>query len=59
LWRTAWQDILGISCPVPQSRTEALRLYAMRPEQQWVCGVEQRTPQSGVQLRRGGRLWLY
>jgi hypothetical protein len=59
LWRTAWQEILGISCPVPRSRTEALRLYAMRPEQQWVFGIEQRTPQAGLQLRRGGRLWLY
>jgi hypothetical protein len=31
----------------------------MRPEQQWVFGVEQRTTQAGVQLRRGGRVWLY
>jgi hypothetical protein len=59
LWRTAWQDILGVSCPIPRSRIEALRLYAMRPHQQWVFGVEQRTPQTGAQLSRGARVWLY
>ena len=59
LWRTAWQEILGLSCPVPQSRIEALRLYAMRPERQWLFGVEQRTTQVGTRLRRGGRVWLY
>ena len=59
LWRTAWQEILGVSCPIPRSRIEALRLYAMRPERQWVFGVEQRTHQAGAQLRRGGRVWLY
>ena len=59
LWRTAWQEVLGVSCPIPRSRTEALRLYAMRPEQQWVLGVEQLTPQIGSRLRRGGRVWLY
>jgi two-component system sensor histidine kinase MprB len=41
------------------SRIEALRLYAMRPEHQWLFGVEQRTTQTGAQLRRGGRVWLY
>ena len=59
LWRTAWQEVLDVSCPVPRSRIEALRLYAMRPEQQWVLGIEQRMRQTGVQLRRGGRVWLY
>lgn len=59
LWRAAWQEVLGVSCPIPRSRTEALRLYAMRPEQQWVFGIEQRMPQTGAQLRRGGRVWLY
>jgi hypothetical protein len=59
LWRTAWQEILGISCPVPRSRIEALRLYAMRPERQWLFGVEQRTAQAGTRLRGGGRVWLY
>ena len=59
LWRTAWQEILGISCPAPPSRIEALRLYAMRPERQWLFGVEQRTRQAGARLRGGGRVWLY
>ena len=59
LWRTAWQEVLGISCPVPRSRIEALRLYAMRPERQWLFGVEQRTTQAGARLRGGGRVWLY
>ena len=59
LWPAAWQEILGISCPAPRSRTEALRLYAMRPERQWLFGVEQRTTQVGARLRGGGRVWLY
>jgi hypothetical protein len=59
LWPAAWQEVLGVSCPIPQSRIEALRLYAMRPELQWVFGVEQRTTQAGAQLRDGGRVWLY
>ena len=58
-WQEAWQQILGASPPVQRSRTEALRLYAMRPERQWLFGVEQRTTQAGVRLRRGGRVWLY
>ena len=59
LWPAAWQEVLGVSCPIPQSRIEALRLYAMRPELQWLFGVEQRTTQAGAQLRDGGRVWLY
>lgn len=59
LWRLAWQEILGVTCPTPRSRLEAMRLYAMRPERQWLCGVEQRTDQRGRQLTRGGRVWLY
>jgi len=59
LWRTAWQEVLGISCPIPRSRIEALRLYAMRPERQWLFGVEQWTTQAGARLRGGGRVWLY
>ena len=59
LWQAAWQEVLGVSCPVSPSRLEALRLYAMRPEQQWLFGVEQRTPQTGVPLARGAHLWLY
>jgi hypothetical protein len=59
LWRDAWQQILGASCPVARSRLEAVRLYAMRPEQQWLGGVERRHEQRGVRLRRGARVWLY
>lgn len=59
LKRTAWQEILGASCVLPRSRTETLRLYAMRPERQWLFGREQQTPQAGAQLRGGGRVWLY
>ncbi len=59
LWRAAWQEILGAPCDAGRSRAEALRLYVMRPERQWLFGVEQRTPQAGAALRRGGRVWLY
>lgn len=59
MWRTAWQEILGAQCDAGRSRAEALKLYFMRPERQWLCGVEQRAPQSGARLRRGGRAWLY
>ena len=41
------------------STVESLRLYLMRSERRWVFGVEQFTPQSGVTLRSGGRVWLY
>ena len=58
-WHEAWQAILGVSCPVRRSLPEALRLYAMRPEHQWLFGVEQRTTQAGAQLRGGGKVWLY
>jgi hypothetical protein len=64
LWRSAWQEIL---CPAPgvptaeavRSRREALRLYLLRPERQWLFGREQFTPQHGVPLAPGGRVWLY
>ncbi len=59
LWRSAWQEILGVSCDVRRSRFEALRLYLMRPEQQSFCGIEQQRPQNGTSLTRGGRVWLY
>ncbi len=38
---------------------EAARLYVMRPERRWLFSREQITPQSGVALKRGGRVWLY
>jgi len=58
-WRPAWQRILGVEHPVEPSRLEALRLYRMRPEVRWLCGIEQRTSQTGRRLRRGGQVWLY
>ncbi len=61
-WRTAWQQILGVQ-PQKESGTgsivESVKLYFMRPERRWLFGVEQVTPQSGIALRSGGRVWLY
>jgi hypothetical protein len=31
----------------------------MAPERRWLFGWEQVTPQSGVVLASGGRVWLY
>lgn len=62
LWRQAWQQILGIQPPASAtgvSTVENLRLYLMRPERRSMFGVEQFTPQSGVALPSGGRVWLY
>lgn len=62
LWRHAWQQILGVQPPVDPngvSRVEGLRLYLMGPERRWMFGVEQFTPQAGVALPSGGRVWLY
>lgn len=62
LWRTAWRQILGVRPEDVSSRgsaIEGLKLYAMRPERRWLFGREQVTPQSGVALRSGGRVWLY
>jgi hypothetical protein len=60
-WGTAWREILGAGAAdgAVRSAAEGLRLYAMRPERQWLFGIEQRTPQSGVRLRAGARIWLY
>jgi hypothetical protein len=61
-WRSAWTEILGAP---PHERVrlrlpfESLKLYLMSPERRWVFGVEQFTPQSGVALPSGGRVWLY
>jgi hypothetical protein len=67
LWRSAWREILASGAPgVPtakeaavSSRREAWRLYLLRPERQWLFGREQFTPQHGVPLAPGGRVWLY
>jgi len=62
LWRHAWQQILGAQ-PVDTSDGitgfESLRLYLLRPERRWLFGIEQFTPQSGVALPSGGRVWLF
>ena len=63
LWRSAWQEILcGESDAAPGTRgswVEWARLYLLLPEQQWLLGRRQLTPQLGRTLARGGRLWLY
>jgi hypothetical protein len=60
-WWGAWTRILGTPGEVARgsSLREGLQLYLMRPEKRWLLGVEQRTPQSGAPLLRGGRIWLY
>jgi hypothetical protein len=62
LWRTAWQEILGVGSGDTidrGSRWEGWRLYLKRPERQWVCGFEQLTPQSGGALPAGARVSLF
>jgi hypothetical protein len=61
LWRAAWREILGAGCTtgVNDPPLEGLRLYFLAPERRWICGIEQFTPQSGVALPSGGRIWLY
>ena len=62
LWRPAWQQILGVQPQTESDKASALegmRLYFMRPERRWLFGREQITPQHGVTLRSGGKVWLY
>jgi hypothetical protein len=61
MWRPAWQEILGTRSAANGSGSlrEGLMLYLMPPERRWLLGVEQFTPQSGVTLPSGGRVWLY
>jgi len=61
-WRRAWREILG--SPSKEGldaggRLEGLRLYFAPPERRWLLGVEQFTPQAGLQLPSGARVWLY
>jgi hypothetical protein len=61
-WRQAWSEILGapsVGKAVGRSRMEAFRLYFLLPERLWLFGLEQVTPQSGIALPSGGRIWLY
>jgi hypothetical protein len=60
--RPAWQEILGGPATANRpggARLEALRLYLMPPERQWLFGVERVRPQSGRLLPSGSRVWLY
>jgi hypothetical protein len=60
--RAAWRQILGIPAGAPAngvSGVEHIRLSLLPPERRWVFGVEQFTPQEGVRLRSGGRVWIY
>jgi hypothetical protein len=63
MWRRAWREILSgeaaAEAPPGCSRLEALRLFSLSPERQWLLGVEQVTPQAGLRLPSGGRVWLY
>jgi len=61
-WRPAWQEILGVSSEARRKshgRAEGLKLYFTLPEREWLLGREQHTPQVGIKLRRGARVWLY
>lgn len=62
LWGSVWQEILGAGvtpAPGDGSFREAVRLCLLRPERRWLFGFEQRTPQAGVALAAGARVWLY
>jgi hypothetical protein len=63
MWTAAWQEIL---CGGQQAvaggrarRAEAVHLYCLLPERASFLGRERRTPQRGVALRAGGKVWLY
>jgi hypothetical protein len=60
--RTAWREILGIppaTAADGATASERIRLFLSPPERRWLFGVEQHTPQEGVALRSGGRVWIY
>jgi hypothetical protein len=62
LWRSAWQETLGVSPGARRNRggrLEGLRLYFTPPERQWLLGMERHTLQAGMKLRSGARVWLY
>ena len=60
--RAAWREILDIPPATSEhgvSGIEGIRLLLLPPERRWLFGVEQFTPQEGVRLRSGGRVWIY
>ena len=60
--RLAWQTILGTGSAVQGkhcSIMEILSLCFMAPERRWILGSERFTPQSGIILPSGGRVWLF
>jgi hypothetical protein len=61
-WQTAWQHILCSEmshAPVKGPVMEGLRLYCMFAERQSMFGIERVSPQAGVPLKRGARVWLF
>jgi hypothetical protein len=60
-WSAAWREILGANeeADSAPSLVESLRLHTLMPERQRLFGVEQRRPQTGTRLARGGRVWLF
>lgn len=58
---SAWEEILDARSADNRrgSLIERLRLCLMPPERRWILGVEQFTPQSGIALPSGVRVWLY
>lgn len=62
LWRTAWREILSAGdTPAPDigPLSEQVQLLLLRPERRWLFGLEQRTPQAGLALPSGGKVWVY
>ncbi len=61
LWREAWGEILlGEGKPYERAtRAEAWRLRLYPPERLWWLGIERVREQRGLELKRGGRVWLY
>ena len=62
LWKTAWQEMLQVH-PAENRESggalEGLKLYLRAPESRRLFGIKQFTPQPGVMLPKGGRIWLY
>lgn len=65
-WWQVWDAMLagdatdGAAAPSKGvSVAEAVRLHCLFPERQWLLGREHSTPQTGLSLKRGGRVWLF